>query len=150
MGKDAGFEVFAKRLTHIGLGGVVVALAVELACAFRSIDGVCAVEQFCTHRGPLLGRRPDFCIAQQRPRLGADGRDGPGPIGRSIFSVGRSAKKGRCTADRHLELPHAAGIYCAARLGQLDIARILASPASGAIHKRSHYCPVKTPTKSTA
>ena len=26
MGKDAAFEVFAKRLTHIGLGGVVVAL----------------------------------------------------------------------------------------------------------------------------
>ena len=31
MGKDAAFQILAKRLTDIGLGGVVVALAVELA-----------------------------------------------------------------------------------------------------------------------
>jgi hypothetical protein len=30
-GKDATFEVFAKRLAHIGLGGVVIALSIELA-----------------------------------------------------------------------------------------------------------------------
>lgn len=30
VGKDAAFQVFAKGLTDIGLGGVVVALAVEL------------------------------------------------------------------------------------------------------------------------
>ena len=30
VGKDAAFEVFAKGLADIGLGGVVVALAVEL------------------------------------------------------------------------------------------------------------------------
>ena len=33
MRKDAAFEVFAKGLADIGLGGVVVALAIELACA---------------------------------------------------------------------------------------------------------------------
>ena len=33
MGKDAAFQILAKRLTDIGLGGVVVALAVELAGA---------------------------------------------------------------------------------------------------------------------
>ncbi len=31
MGEDATFEVFAKRLSDVGLGGVMVALAVELA-----------------------------------------------------------------------------------------------------------------------
>jgi hypothetical protein len=33
VGEDAAFEVFAKGLADIGLGGVVVALAVELAGA---------------------------------------------------------------------------------------------------------------------
>lgn len=33
MRKDAAFEVFGERLADIGLGGVVVALAVELTCA---------------------------------------------------------------------------------------------------------------------
>ena len=32
VGKDAAFEVFAKRLAHIGLGGAQVALPIELAC----------------------------------------------------------------------------------------------------------------------
>ncbi len=30
MGKDAAFQILAKRLADIGLGGVVVALAIEL------------------------------------------------------------------------------------------------------------------------
>jgi hypothetical protein len=32
MRKDAAFQIFAKGLTDIRLGGVVVALAVKLAC----------------------------------------------------------------------------------------------------------------------
>ena len=32
MREDAAFQIFAKRLEHIGLWGVVVALPVELAC----------------------------------------------------------------------------------------------------------------------
>ena len=32
VGKDAAFEILGKRLAHIGLGGAVVALTVELAC----------------------------------------------------------------------------------------------------------------------
>ena len=32
VGKDAAFEVFAKRLAHIGLGGAQGALPIELAC----------------------------------------------------------------------------------------------------------------------
>ena len=32
VGKDAAFEVFAKRLAHIWFGGAVIALSVELAC----------------------------------------------------------------------------------------------------------------------
>ncbi len=33
MGEDAAFEVFAKRLADVGTRRMVVALAVELACA---------------------------------------------------------------------------------------------------------------------
>ena len=33
VGKDAAFEVFAKRLAHVGLWRAGVALPVELACA---------------------------------------------------------------------------------------------------------------------
>ena len=33
MGKDPAFEVFAKRLADVGTRPIVVALAVELACA---------------------------------------------------------------------------------------------------------------------
>jgi hypothetical protein len=33
VGEDAAFQVFGKRLAHIGLGGVVIALSVKLACA---------------------------------------------------------------------------------------------------------------------
>jgi hypothetical protein len=40
VGKDAAFQVFAKRLADIGLGGVVVALAVELACAGEFMPGL--------------------------------------------------------------------------------------------------------------
>ena len=32
VGKDAAFEVLAKGLADVGLGGVVVALAIELTC----------------------------------------------------------------------------------------------------------------------
>ena len=53
VGKDAAFEVFAKRLTHVGARCVVVALAVELASAGQRMPGLevfgyCAVQQ-----GPL-------------------------------------------------------------------------------------------------
>ena len=32
VGEDAAFEIFAKRLAHIGLGGAVIALTVKLTC----------------------------------------------------------------------------------------------------------------------
>ena len=35
MREEAAFQIFAKRLAHMGLGRVVVALPVELACAWR-------------------------------------------------------------------------------------------------------------------
>jgi hypothetical protein len=40
MGKDAALQILAKRLTDIGLGGVVVALAVELACTGQLKPGL--------------------------------------------------------------------------------------------------------------
>ena len=50
VGEDAAFQVLAKGLADIGLGGVVVALAVELACAgkfmpSRKVLGYGLVEQ---------------------------------------------------------------------------------------------------------
>ena len=40
VGKDATFEVFAKGLADVGLGGVVVALAIELTCAGEFMPGL--------------------------------------------------------------------------------------------------------------
>jgi hypothetical protein len=40
VGEDAALQIFAKRLTDIGLGGVVVALAVELAGAGQLKPGL--------------------------------------------------------------------------------------------------------------
>ena len=40
MRKDAAFEVFAKGLADVGLWGVVVALAVELACTGERVPGL--------------------------------------------------------------------------------------------------------------
>ena len=50
VGKDAAFEVFAKRLADVGAWCVVIALAVELACAGElkpglEVPGYRAVEQ---------------------------------------------------------------------------------------------------------
>ena len=50
VGKDAAFQVFAKGLAHKGARCVVVALAVELACAGQRMPslevlGYCAVQQ---------------------------------------------------------------------------------------------------------
>ena len=50
VGKDAAFQVFAKGLAHTGARCVLVALAVELACAGRrmpslEVPGYCAVQQ---------------------------------------------------------------------------------------------------------
>jgi hypothetical protein len=39
-GKNATFEVFTKRLAHIGLGGVVIALSIELVCAGKFIPSL--------------------------------------------------------------------------------------------------------------
>ena len=38
--KDAAFQILAKRLADIRLWGVVVALAVELACAGQRMPGL--------------------------------------------------------------------------------------------------------------
>ena len=48
--KDAAFQVFAKRLADVGAWCVVIALAVELACAGQPMPslevlGYCAVQQ---------------------------------------------------------------------------------------------------------
>jgi hypothetical protein len=40
VGKDAAFEVLAKRLADLGRGSVVVALAVELSCADKFMSGL--------------------------------------------------------------------------------------------------------------
>ena len=40
VGEDAAFQIFAKRLADIGLGGVVVALAIELTCAGEFMPGL--------------------------------------------------------------------------------------------------------------
>ena len=40
MGKDAAFQIFAKGLADVGLGGVVVTLAVELAGAGQLKPGL--------------------------------------------------------------------------------------------------------------
>ena len=40
MGKDAAFQILAKRLADIGLGGVVVALAVELTGTGKRMPGL--------------------------------------------------------------------------------------------------------------
>ena len=40
MGKDAAFQIFAKGLADVGLGGVVVTLAVELAGAGQFKPGL--------------------------------------------------------------------------------------------------------------
>jgi hypothetical protein len=40
VGKDAAFQIFAKGLADIGLGRVVVALAVKLACAGQLKPGL--------------------------------------------------------------------------------------------------------------
>ena len=40
MGKDAAFQILAKRLAHIGLWRVVVALAVELAGAVERVPSL--------------------------------------------------------------------------------------------------------------
>jgi hypothetical protein len=45
VGKDAAFQVLGKRFAHIGLGAVVVALAVELACAGQLKPGLVVLGQ---------------------------------------------------------------------------------------------------------
>jgi hypothetical protein len=40
VGEDPAFQILAKRLTDIRLGGVVVALAIELACAGEFMSGL--------------------------------------------------------------------------------------------------------------
>jgi hypothetical protein len=40
MREDATFQIFAKCLAHVGPWGVVVALAVELACAGQLMPGL--------------------------------------------------------------------------------------------------------------
>ena len=40
MGKDAALQIFTKRLADIGLGGVVVTLAVELAFTRECMPGL--------------------------------------------------------------------------------------------------------------
>ncbi len=39
MRKDAALQIFAKRLANIRLGSVVIALAIELACAGKFMLG---------------------------------------------------------------------------------------------------------------
>ena len=40
MGKDSALQILAKRLTDVGLGGVLVALADELACTGQLNPGL--------------------------------------------------------------------------------------------------------------
>ena len=40
VGKDAAFQIFAKGLADVGLGGVMVALALELACTGQLKPGL--------------------------------------------------------------------------------------------------------------
>ena len=51
--KDAAFQIFAKRLADIGLGGVVVALAVELACAGERVPGLKVFGNRLVEKGAL-------------------------------------------------------------------------------------------------
>jgi putative addiction module killer protein len=53
VGKDAAFEVFAKCFAHVGLGRVVVALAVELACAGQLKPGLDVVGYGLVEQGAL-------------------------------------------------------------------------------------------------
>jgi len=64
VGKDAAFEVFAKRLADVGAWCVVITLAVELACAGElkpglEVLGYRAVEQGCSGRVLTLRGRID-------------------------------------------------------------------------------------------
>jgi hypothetical protein len=53
MGKDAAFQILAKRLTHIELGGVVVALAVELTGAGQLKPGLKVLDNRLVQQSPL-------------------------------------------------------------------------------------------------
>jgi len=55
--EDATFEVFAKRLSHTGLGGVMVALAVELTCVGEFMPGL-EVLGYCLVLQGTLGVTP--------------------------------------------------------------------------------------------
>ena len=53
VGEDAAFQVFAKGLADIGLGAVVVALAVELACAGERVPGLKVFGNRLVEKGAL-------------------------------------------------------------------------------------------------
>ena len=53
MGEDAAFEVFAEGLAHIGLWGVVVTLAVELAGTGQLKPGLEVLGYGLVERSPL-------------------------------------------------------------------------------------------------
>jgi hypothetical protein len=53
MCKDAAFQIFTKRLADIGLGGVVVALAVELTCTGQLKPGLEVLGDGLVQKSPL-------------------------------------------------------------------------------------------------
>jgi hypothetical protein len=53
MGKDAAFQILAKGLADIGLGGVVVALAVELAVTGQLKPGLDVFGDGLVRQSPL-------------------------------------------------------------------------------------------------
>ena len=53
MCKDAAFQIFTKRLADIGLGGVVVGLAVELTCTGQLKPGLEVLGDGLVQKSPL-------------------------------------------------------------------------------------------------
>jgi hypothetical protein len=53
MGKDAALQILAKRLTDIGLGGVVISLAVELAATGQLTPGLEVLGYGLVQQSPL-------------------------------------------------------------------------------------------------
>ena len=53
MCKDAAFQIFTKRLEYIGLGVVVVALAIELSCTGQLKPGLVVLGDGLVQKSPL-------------------------------------------------------------------------------------------------
>ena len=68
MGEDAAFEVFAEGLAHIGLWGVVVTLAVELAGTGQLKLGLEVLGNRLVEQSPLgVARVVEFGLCTRLP-----------------------------------------------------------------------------------